>query len=83
LYQNYPNPFNPTTTIRFDVPEETNVQITLYNILSEKVATLADETCKAGVHQVRFDASRFSSGVYFYRIETAKYIKVMKMQLIK
>ncbi|MBN1638667.1 MAG: T9SS type A sorting domain-containing protein [Ignavibacteriales bacterium] len=83
LEQNYPNPFNPITNIRFSIPNASNVKLTIYNILGEKVATLVNELKTAGTHQVEFDASYLSSGIYFYRLETPEYIDIKKMILMK
>jgi len=69
LYQNYPNPFNPTTTIRFDLPMQSFVTITVYNILGQEVATLLNhEQFTDGTQTVQFNARNLASGVYFYRI---------------
>jgi hypothetical protein len=68
LDQNYPNPFNPSTVIGFQLSKSSQLSLIVYNILGERVATLVDGLTPPGEHQVRFDASRFSSGVYFYRL---------------
>jgi hypothetical protein len=68
LEQNFPNPFNPSTTIQFELPKSAHVTLTIYNILGQVVRTLVDEERPAGVHNVRFDAGRLASGVYFYRL---------------
>ena len=83
LNQNYPNPFNPVTNIRYGLPQAGKVRISVYNILGKKVATLVDTFKPAGYHTIRFDASRYSSGVYFYRIEAKNFVKVRKMILMK
>jgi hypothetical protein len=83
LLQNYPNPFNPATTITFDLPEETRVNLTVYNILGEQVAVLINRTMKAGRHRTDFNASALPSGIYFYRVSTEKFSAVKKMILIK
>ena len=68
LLQNYPNPFNPSTTISFALPQQANVKLNIYNSLGEEVAELINENISAGNHQVTFDASNLTSGVYFYRM---------------
>ena len=83
LLQNYPNPFNPATTITFDLPEQSRVELTVYNILGQQVAVLVNELRKAGRHQAVFDASGLSSGIYFYRLSTDTYTETRKMLLIK
>lgn len=83
LSQNYPNPFNPSTSIRFALPESGTVQLSVFNLLGQKVATLVNEVKPAGYHTVQFDASKLSSGVYLYRIETAGISVIKQMLLIK
>lgn len=83
LYQNYPNPFNPSTTIKYDLPEESNVKIVIHNILGEEIKTLKNEYNNAGTYTVIFDAGNLSSGIYFYTIITDKKRIVNKMLLIK
>ena len=83
LQQNYPNPFNPSTKINFGLETPGNVEITVYNILGNKVATLLNGYKTAGNHSVTFDASKFSSGVYFYRIVTNNFVQTRKMILEK
>jgi hypothetical protein len=83
LYQNYPNPFNPSTKIAYDVPSAQNVRLEIFDLLGRKVATLVDSNMPAGRHEVRFDASRLSSGVYLYRLETATTVHVRTMLLVK
>lgn len=68
LYQNYPNPFNPETTIKFDLPQDANVKLDLFNSLGEKIATLLEDEFPAGFHSVNFNGSNYSSGIYFYRL---------------
>jgi hypothetical protein len=68
LSQNYPNPFNPSTTIRYAVPNESKVSISIFNLLGQEVATLVNDVQPAGYHEVNFNASELSSGVYLYRI---------------
>ncbi len=83
LKQNYPNPFNPSTVIEFALPQTSNVRLEVFNIVGQRVATLANETRQAGVHQVDFDASHFASGIYFYRLETGRNVMTRSMMLIK
>ncbi len=83
LDQNYPNPFNPTTTITYSIPQASNVEITIYNILGEKVEDLLDGFRPAGTHSIVFDASRFSSGVYLYTLHAGSTSITRKMVLVK
>ena len=83
LEQNYPNPFNPSTQIRFAIPEQAHVTLTIYDLLGQKAATLVDETRSAGWHDVTFDASGLSSGVFIYRIEAGAYVMSRKMMFVK
>lgn len=83
LKQNYPNPFNPTTTIEYELPTAGRVDLDIYNILGQKLETLVDGNQPQGMHEVKFDASKYSSGVYLYRIQAGRNIKVQKMTLIK
>ena len=84
LSQNYPNPFNPSTTISFSVPEKSFVTLKVYNILGKEVTTLVNSIKDAGNYNINFDAGRYSSGVYFYRLSTGtgkSFVK--KMILLK
>jgi len=83
LLQNYPNPFNPITMISFQLPEATNVSLTVYSVTGEKVASLVDGYRNAGHHQVTFNASALASGVYLYRMETSQFTAAGKMVLMK
>ena len=83
LYQNYPNPFNPSTTIKFALPEKANIEISVYNSLGEKVADVFVGELSEGFHEVEFTASNLSSGIYFYRLESDKFVSVKKMIIIK
>lgn len=83
LFQNYPNPFNPSTTIRFSIPEATQVSLSIYDVLGRQVAMLVDENMSAGTHTVSFDAGALSSGVYLYRIQAGSFTQTQKMLLAK
>jgi hypothetical protein len=83
LMQNYPNPFNPITNIKFQVPKAGHVKIFVYNILGQRVATLLDKEMKVGKHLVTFNATRFATGIYFYRIQTDGFMQTKKMMLLK
>lgn len=83
LSQNYPNPFNPTTNIKLALPKAMHVELTVYNLLGQKVATIKDNHMKAGYHNIHFDASKLSSGIYLYRIKAEKYNAVKKMTILK
>jgi hypothetical protein len=83
LYQNYPNPFNPSTRITYSIPQRSFVSLKVYNVLGNEVATLVNEVKPAGEHNVEFEASGLTSGVYLYRLETQNYVKNQKMVLVK
>jgi len=84
LEQNYPNPFNPTTTIRYGLPQESEVTLKVYNTMGREVATLVQsETRSAGWYNATFDASNLSSGIYIYRLKTSERMLSDKLTLIK
>ena len=83
LDQNYPNPFNPSTSIKYSIPDDGVVSLTVYNTLGQKIASLVNQYKQAGNYEVKFDASRFTSGIYFYRLEAGKFTSVKKMILMK
>jgi len=83
LSQNYPNPFNPVTRVKYALPEDSHVKLEVYNILGEKVATLVNARQKAGYKSVSWDGSRFSSGIYFYRLHAGDYTQTRRMILLK
>ena len=83
LFQNYPNPFNPSTEIKFDVVSAGNVTMKVYNQAGKEVYTLVNGMKAAGSYSVQFDASSFSSGVYYYTLETAGNTFTKKMVLVK
>jgi hypothetical protein len=83
LKPNYPNPFNPSTNITYQLPQSGNVELTVYNAIGRKVATLVDRRVSRGKHTVSFDGRNFSSGVYIYRLKTDHRLITRKMMLIK
>jgi hypothetical protein len=83
LYQNYPNPFNNSTMIYYQLPMTSEVVLSVYNILGQKVATLVAEKQQAGSYKVEWDASKVASGAYLYRIEAGNFTDVRKMIIMK
>ncbi|MBK8551956.1 MAG: T9SS type A sorting domain-containing protein [Ignavibacteria bacterium] len=83
LSQNYPNPFNPSTTIKYDVPEDGSVRIVIYDMLGKEVQTLVNQFVKAGSYDVRFNASNFSSGIYIYKMQSGTFSEIKRMVLLK
>jgi hypothetical protein len=86
--QNYPNPFNPTTTIEFDVPTKSQVTLTVYNVLGQKVKTLVNQEMAAGTFKTEWDGrgesgAPISSGIYFYKFEAGSYVMTKKMVMLK
>jgi len=86
--RNYPNPFSPETTIRYGLPEKTRVQLTVYNIVGQKVATLVDTEQPAGYYRVKWDGRdelgrQVPTGLYIYRFEAGDYVVTRKMTLMK
>ncbi len=83
LEQNYPNPFNPTTKIEFSLPKQSPVELKIFNVLGQEVATLVHATLNAGRHAVSFDARNLATGLYIYRITAGEFTSVKKMLLVK
>jgi hypothetical protein len=83
LMQNYPNPFNPKTIIRFCVPEKSQVTLSIYNSLGEKLFDLSNQVFEPGIHQVEFDGSKLSSGIYFYKMTAGNFTQIRKLILVK
>ena len=88
LHENYPNPFNPTTTLRFDLPEISDITLTIYNMLGQKVRTFDYQNTSAGYHSVTWDATndfgqQVGAGVYLYQLQTINFVKTRKMVLLK
>jgi len=83
LLQNYPNPFNPTTRIFYVISRTTNVNLKVYNITGNEVATLVNEVKGPGIYNAEFNGKNLSSGVYFYKLTAEKYSAVRKMILLR
>jgi hypothetical protein len=83
LQQNYPNPFNPTTNISFLLQNSEFVSLKIFNAIGQEVKTLVNENMSAGSHTVEFNATDFTSGIYFYRLESGNTVSIKKMMLMK
>ena len=83
LDQNYPNPFNPSTTIRYGLPTRSYVTVSIFNTLGQKVATLLEGEQEAGYHDLRFEASELSSGMYLYRLTAGDFVQTRKLLLVR
>jgi len=83
LSQNYPNPFNPTTQINFSVPQASMVRVVVYDVVGREVEVLVNEFLEAGNFKTGWNAAGYSSGIYFYRMETSSFVQVKKMILMK
>lgn len=83
LSQNYPNPFNPTTTINFAIPSESDVKIKVFDAVGQQVAVLVNDIVPAGTYKISWDASRLTSGIYFYSMQSGNFVQSKKMILLK
>jgi hypothetical protein len=88
LYQNYPNPFNPVTTLRYDLPEDALVNITIYDMMGREVKTLVNATQDAGFKSIIWNATNnqgnpVSAGMYLYQIQAGEFVQTRKMLLLK
>ena len=83
LYPNYPNPFNPSTTLEYTIPQAGNISLIVYNLLGEEVTRLVDEIQQADKYNIIWEASNFSSGIYFYQLQAGKFVQTNKMLLLK
>jgi hypothetical protein len=83
LSQNYPNPFNPTTKIMFALPKSSFTKLVIYDILGMEMATIVNNQLNAGTYEAEWNASKYPSGVYFYRLEAGSFVSTKKMILIK
>lgn len=83
LSQNYPNPFNPSTTIEYSIPRDANVTLKIFDVLGKEVATLENSQKSAGTYILNWNASNYSSGIYFYRFTAGEFTETKKMFLVK
>ena len=83
LSQNYPNPFNPGTKIKYSVPQTSQVQIKVYDVLGNEIETLVNEEKPAGSYELNWDAEPLPSGVYFYQLRAGSFVQTKKMSLLK
>ncbi len=83
LSQNYPNPFNPTTTIRYELSKSSMVRLSVYDILGRELSVLVNERKNGGSYEVKFDAARLASGVYFYKLQAGDYVQTRKLLILK
>jgi hypothetical protein len=83
LSQNYPNPFNPSTTITYELPRASQVNLTVFDILGREVSVLVNDRKDAGVYEEKFDGSRLASGVYFYRLQTGDFVQTKRLMILK
>lgn len=83
LRNNYPNPFNPTTTIEYEIPEMSDVELKVFDVLGNEIQTLVNQEQKAGVYRVNFNGSSLSSGTYFFSLKTSNYEETKQMILLK
>ncbi len=83
LAQNYPNPFNPSTIIRYAIPRSGWVQLKVFNLMGEEVATLVNQAQSAGTFEYRFDAGALASGMYFYQLQTDGFSATKKLLMLR
>lgn len=83
LYQNYPNPFNGKSKIKYQISKTVDVRLEIFDVLGQGITTLVNETLKPGIYEAEWDGDNYSSGVYFYRLETKGFIETRKLVLIK
>jgi hypothetical protein len=82
MMQNYPNPFNSTTNIQFQIPDDGNVKLSVYNSLGQWMVTLVDGNLKSGMHNVTFNAAEFASGIYFCVLEDYSHAESYRIKLL-
>ena len=83
LHPNYPNPFNPTTIINYELPNTTNIDLSVYNLLGQQIVTLVSGQQTAGYHSIQWDASNLSAGAYFIKLQANDFVQIKKSVLLK
>jgi hypothetical protein len=83
LYNNYPNPFNPSTTIKYDIPQNSYVRMTIFDILGREVEMLVNQNMTPGRYELQWDAKSYASGTYLYKLEAGDFVEIKKMVLVK
>ncbi len=83
LTQNYPNPFNPSTKISYAIPQNSFVELKVFNLIGQEIATLVNQEKPAGNYEVNFKASNLPSGIYIYKMKAGEYVQIKKMILLK
>lgn len=83
LGQNFPNPFNPITTIKYSLPEKSNIELSIFDITGRVISVLDKGVKEKGIYEVKFDAGRLPSGIYFYRLKSESIIITKKLVVIK
>ena len=83
LYENYPNPFNPTTTIKYDIADNSFVKLVVYDLAGKEIETLVNNNLQAGKYEATWSGSNYASGVYFAKIEAGNYRHIIKMLMVK
>ena len=83
MEQNYPNPFNPVTRIVFNIPEQENVILKVFDMLGKEIQTLVNEPLRGGSYSFDFEGNNLPSGVYYYQLKTGDFIETKKMMLLK
>jgi hypothetical protein len=83
LSQNYPNPFNPSTKIKYSIPQSSIVELKVFDILGNEIATLINEEKSAGIYEATWYAQNLPSGVYFYQLRAGSFLETKKMLLVK
>ena len=84
LEQNYPNPFNPSTVIEFSLPEDVNnIQLTIYDVLGQRITQLVNTSLQAGRYSYQWDATNVATGMYIYELRTGKFVSTKKMVLLR